>query len=270
MKNIREAATARALRSLPENKRLVLLEIGCMFNTDEGKSTLKLLEAIKENPEGGKLLCIEMDDQHIAKCIDIISSIDESLLNHVKFFQGPSLDVLEAALNSEEELDFASIDGGADPLTCLKEFIMINQKMSESGLILVDDIQELKKSKKYRSKRFFGKGTLIVPTLIWSNYLHDLNLKNIHLDHKSLGDFMIENSFNKFDFFLKFRRQEFVIIGITHKILLCGKNSEEIAKNFPLINQLLFQSFFTLRAKLGRWFRLDTRRAMGDYFDNQY
>lgn len=269
MKSIREAVSAKAIKSLPENKRWVFLEIGCMFNTDEGKSTLKLLEAIKENPQGGKLLSIEMDDQHIAKCIEIISSIDESLLNFIEFFHGPSLDVLEAALNSEEELDFAVIDGGADPLTCLKEFIMINQQMSEDGLILVDDIQELKKSKKYRSQRFFGKGTLIIPTLIWANYLHDLDLKNIHLDHKSLGDFVIENNFNKVHLFMKPGRQEFVIIGISHKVLLYGKNMKEIAKNFPLLKQLLFQSFFTLRAKLVRWFRLDTRKTLGDYFDNQ-
>jgi hypothetical protein len=83
---------------------------------------------------------------------------------------------LPEALESLHTVDLAFLDGGAHPEVCLQEFELVLSKLSPCGLIVVDDAQNLPPSELYPLPRPFGKGTLILPFLVISEYVAEREL----------------------------------------------------------------------------------------------
>ena len=142
-----------------------------MFKEDEGLSTLLLAQSIKAARRGGRLISIEYDKTHVDAAQRILERREPDLLDVVEFRVGHSLALLPAALDELGSIDLASLDGGAHPEVCLQEFELVSTRLSSEGLILVDDLQELRPSAAYSLPRPLGKGTLILPMLLIKQYL---------------------------------------------------------------------------------------------------
>ena len=146
--------------------RLNALEVGCMFKTNEGFSTYRIAHFIQQHRGQRRFISIDSDSEHIDACKQMMGDFAPALLSEVKFLRGHSLEMLPEALNEMQSVDFALLDGGASPECCLREFELVVQRLSENGLFLIDDLQDMAPTEAYPFPRMFGKGTLILP--LWS------------------------------------------------------------------------------------------------------
>ena len=171
--NLRMEIASAAIDSLGVNavRPLCALEIGCMFKRDEGLSTLQIVRHITSLHPDSRLLSIEFNPEHIEKCKEIFRSEEESLLGNVDFHQGHSAELLPKVLEDIDSVDFALIDGGGHPEVNLEEYEIILQKMSDIGILVVDDAHEFDFTKAYPHTRAFGKASLILPLLMLEDYL---------------------------------------------------------------------------------------------------
>jgi len=149
---------------------MCILEIGCMFKKNEGKSTLILGEFVHNRPGGGRLISIEYDQNHIDSCKEILRKHAPQLINNIEFHCGHSLAVLPPLLEDLKAIHLVIQDGGAHPEVCLQEFELLANSLAPEGLILVDDAQKLEFSEAYSLPRPLGKCTFILPYLLLANY----------------------------------------------------------------------------------------------------
>ncbi len=172
--NTRKEVLGAGLKSLSKiisDRPIRALEIGCMFSEKEGLSTLEI----------GQVLCggshsfttIDASKEHIESCKKLISQKDTSILSKIYFRIGRSSDVLVDELAKIEHVDFAFLDGGGDPAVCLWEFVTLLPYLTEQSICIIDDLEEFKPTEAFNGDRPFGKGTLILPTLIQSSYMRD-------------------------------------------------------------------------------------------------
>ncbi len=202
---------------------LTTLEIGCMFRMEEGTSTLQIANAIHERGKGGQLFSLEYDQSHIDVCKEILSRESPNLLEIIDFRHGHSLTSLAELLPQVDQLDFCFLDGGAHPEVCLHEFELCIDKLSASGIILIDDVQALAPSENYPLPRDFGKGTLIWPYLIIQQYLANRqkyrHANSIAGEESSVPDspFVNHNTLNG-----PSGDWSYHVFGDTHKVLAFG------------------------------------------------
>lgn len=171
----RARALIRCLDEVSKNPRgqLNYLEIGCCFKEDEGMSTFVAAKYIEERFEGrGKVISLDIDPQHIADSKKIVTKYDESLLPLISWSEGLSLKTLPPALEKVDLIDLAFVDGGAGPADNLYEFMALWDKMSENGIIVVDDCTYLKPTPAYSGRRDYGKAQLILPFLLVIEHLN--------------------------------------------------------------------------------------------------
>jgi len=162
------------VRAVGEQGSFNAVEIGCMYQTSEGQSTIQIAEMM--NPHKSKrsgFISIEYDFEHIENARKIIERYDPTLLELIEFQHGPSFEVLPRMIGRLTPLNFAFIDAGAQPEICLKEFEIISTNLAEDGIIVMDDFQRIGPAPGYGSRRLFGKGTLILPLLVIQEYLRD-------------------------------------------------------------------------------------------------
>ena len=171
---IRQIAIQRGVEialALSTTKHINALEVGCMFNRNEGMSTLSMARFAKKQAGNVRFVSIEYNSAHIELAKQIIVEADSSLLHHVDFLLGHSLQMLPEALSRLDSVHFAFLDGGAHPEVCLQEFELVTEHLTSTGLILIDDVQSIPPSVAYPPRRVFGKGTLILPYLTIIEYL---------------------------------------------------------------------------------------------------
>lgn len=157
-------------------QHLGALEIGCMFKEDEGLSTLAIAAALRKTGRPFRFVSLEYDPAHVDAAKRILARRDKTLLSSVEFACGHSLASLPRVLSDQTpSVDFASLDGGAVPEICLQEFEMVWARLTARGLIVVDDINLIPapQSEPHKSRRIFGKGTLILPLLLLAEHLRD-------------------------------------------------------------------------------------------------
>jgi len=77
-----------------EKEDLNIIEIGCMFKEDEGLSTLSIAKFLAEKNIKGRFVSIDMDASHLDSCRQLIEDRDPTLLKHVEFLCGNSLQIL--------------------------------------------------------------------------------------------------------------------------------------------------------------------------------
>jgi hypothetical protein len=172
--NLREHYINNILDSIIQSEvpgKLNIIEIGCMFKEDEGLSTYNIARLISRTKENTRFVSIDYDSAHIDSARLLLKKYDGSLIEKIEFKNGDSLKVLPQLLEEMNKVHFAFIDGGGHPEVCLKEFELIIKHLSSNGVCLVDDLQELKPTNNYGALRPFGKGTLIYPFLVISDYL---------------------------------------------------------------------------------------------------
>ncbi len=146
------------------------IEVGCMFNENEGLSTLKIAHASAQCRKPSRFVSIEYDASHIRAAQSIIARKSPSLIEQVEFCEGHSLKILPGILEDMEKVHFAFLDGGAHPEVCLCEFELTLSRLAAGGVIVIDDLQPMKPSKAYSGRREFGKGSLILPFLTIAEY----------------------------------------------------------------------------------------------------
>ena len=160
--DFRETVVDTALKSV---RPRCAIEVGCMFTTNEGLSTLHIGRFIAAS--GGTFVSIEYDQNHIDAARMILGG--EAAM--VTFRCGHSLALLPDAISELGQVDFFLLDGGAHPEVCLHEFELAKAALSDRGLILVDDAQDIAPSEAYGLSRPSGKATLILPMLILGEYM---------------------------------------------------------------------------------------------------
>jgi hypothetical protein len=168
----RELIIDTALKVLKEfsySNKLNAFEVGCSYTTKESKSTLRIPDFIQSNMLDGKFVSIEYDEEHILAAKGILRRQRPELLDFVQFVQGNSLVELPTILREFQTLNFAFLDGGVHPEVCLKEFELLIEYLSEDGLIVIDDVNQI--FSLHMQRLIFGKSTLILPFLVINGYL---------------------------------------------------------------------------------------------------
>lgn len=162
------------VRAVGGHSSLNAVEIGCMYQISEGQSTIQIAEFMAQQESGNsRFISIEYDSEHIDNARKILEKYNAALLELIDFQHGPSYEVLPRVMGNLTPLNFAFIDGGAQPEICLKEFEILSANLAENGLIVMDDFQAIKPAPGFESRRLFGKGTLILPLLVIQGYLRD-------------------------------------------------------------------------------------------------
>ena len=167
--NIRSKIIDIILSTLNLDKVNNALEIGCMFNTNEGLSTHSNFP--KGTTEWRSFFSIDNNPDHISSCKRILKELNNDFVDEINFICSDSLAALSQIKDQIKILDFCLIDGGAHPDVSLSEFEWCIKRISKTGAILVDDIHRLNPTSNYKLKREFGKGTLIIPYLIANEFL---------------------------------------------------------------------------------------------------
>ncbi|HWO43091.1 MAG TPA: class I SAM-dependent methyltransferase [Candidatus Eisenbacteria bacterium] len=234
--NFRSETILLALKHLSssfEAEPLNVLEIGSMFNENEGLSTFIIADFLHRRVGGGRFVSIDYDVKHIQACKRLIADRNAALLDRVELRHGHSLHLLPTILDDFKTVHFALIDGGALPEVCLEEFEQVVEYLAERGIVLVDDAHSLAPSSGYPLPRPFGKATLIMPMLILADYVRsrpEAEQYAISGDDKGKAP---QSRFVQQLLNLEFRDRDsglpFALIGGKHKMLACG-NAEFIAE----------------------------------------
>ncbi|UCC22858.1 MAG: class I SAM-dependent methyltransferase, partial [Planctomycetota bacterium] len=153
------------------------LEVGCMFKGNEGLSTYRIADFVSRCNGIKQFVSIDYEPEHISACKNMLCEIDARLLSEVQFVCGYSLAKLAPILEKMGMVDFVVLDGGAEPACCLGEFELAASRLADNGLVVVDDLQDMKPTPAYPYPRPFGKATLILPCLVTAEYLKISNLK---------------------------------------------------------------------------------------------
>jgi predicted O-methyltransferase YrrM len=210
------------------SERFNALEVGCMFKTTEGLSTYRIARFIDRWEGRKQFFSIDYEPEHISACERTLTEINAGLLSEVKFVCGHSLAMLPAVLENMGTVDFALLDGGAEPGCCLREFELVGQHLSDGGLVVVDDLQDMKPTGAYPFPRPFGKGTLILPYLIIAEYLktRDLGIRKHEKSGatcKDLGSEFISH-LSSYEMFHSLGQFQYKIIWKgNHKMLVVGR-----------------------------------------------
>jgi tetratricopeptide (TPR) repeat protein len=163
-------AGLQTVASMLKAQTVRAVEVGCMFKADEGLSTAVIASFLQKRGGNRRFLSIEYDRTHISAAQRILCGLEPDLLPEVTFACGNSLDILPQLIREWASIDFALLDGGGHPGTCLREFELVLEGLSENGLIVVDDLHDMAPTPHYSAARPFGKGTLILPWLIMADY----------------------------------------------------------------------------------------------------
>jgi predicted O-methyltransferase YrrM len=207
--------------------RFNALEVGCMFKADEGLSTYRIAHFVSKCDARKQFVSIDYEPEHISACERMLTDVDTSLLSGVKFVCGRSLAMLPAVLEDMGTVDFALLDGGAEPGCCLREFQLIVRHLSDGGLVVVDDVQDMKPTAAYPLPRPFGKGTLILPCLIIAEYLSTRDLgtgkhESGGMRCKDLGSGFISHS-SSCELFSSLGQLRYMVVSEgNHKVLVVG------------------------------------------------
>lgn len=155
-----------------DDTEFTYLEIGTCFKEDEGMSTYVAAQFLEEQNLPGHVYSLELDPDHIASAKQIVEKYNNSLLNKITWVQGNSAQTIPATLAKMSTVDLAFVDGGGHPLFNLFEFQLLWDKLSENGLILIDDCNYLPPSPAYEGRRDYGKAQLILPFLMLMEYIN--------------------------------------------------------------------------------------------------
>jgi glycosyltransferase involved in cell wall biosynthesis len=147
------------------------VEVGSMFRANEGLSTYLIAHFIQQCRGQKRFISIDCDSEHIDACKQMLEDSDPTLLSEIKFLYGDSLEMLPVAFNEMQSVDLVLLDGGAGPECCLREFELAIQSLSENGLVVIDDLQDMAPTEAYPFPRLFGKGTLILPYMVIAEYM---------------------------------------------------------------------------------------------------
>jgi predicted O-methyltransferase YrrM len=222
-----DLAVETVLTSSPSG-RFNALEVGCMFKTNEGLSTYRIAHFVSRCDGRKQFISIDYEPEHISACERTLTEIDAGLLSEVKFICGHSLAMLPAVLENMGTVDFALLDGGAEPGYCLREFELVGRHLSDGGLVVVDDVQDMKPTGAYPFPRPFGKGTLILPCLIIAEYLRTRDLgtgkhESSGVTCKDLGSEFISHS-SSCELFGSLGQLRYKIVSKgNHKVLVVGR-----------------------------------------------
>lgn len=187
--NLRSRAIRLSLEFVSESHRdepLRVLEVGSMYNEEQGLSTYVMADFLANRPKGGKFVSVDLDQDHITASSAIIQRHDPALMRWVEYRRGHSLRVLPELLTEFGTIHVALLDGGEHPEVCLVEFEETLKHLASDGVILVDDAQPIPVSKEYPLPRPLGKLTLILPMLIVRNYLR--NRGGVRANASDVGD----------------------------------------------------------------------------------
>jgi predicted O-methyltransferase YrrM len=208
--------------------RFNALEVGCMFKSNEGLSTYRVASFISRCEGRKQFISIDYEPGHISACKNMLGEIDAGLLSEVQFVCGHSLAKLAPVLVKMGEVDFVVLDGGAEPGCCLGEFELAASRLADNGLVVVDDLQDMKPTPAYPFPRPFGKATLILPYLVIVEYLRIPSLRarkreSDEVASKDFGsEFVSHSSHCKLFHSLGELRYTIVSQG-NHKLLVVGR-----------------------------------------------
>jgi len=211
--------------------RLNALEVGCMFKTNEGLSTYRIAHFIQQLRGQRRFISIDSDSEHIDACKQMLCDFAPALLSEVKFLCGNSLEMLPKALNEMQSVDFALLDGGAGPECCLREFELVAQSLSENGLVIIDDLQDMEPTEAYPFPRLFGKGTLILPYMVIAEYMKVRDISrskkgNFSADPtKASSSYLIAQTPSSELLKLLGNLRYLIIAKGSHKMMVVGKHS---------------------------------------------
>lgn len=243
-------------QELGENP-MCIIEIGCMFNENEGLSTLILGEFVNNRPGGGRFISIEYDQNHIDSCKKILGKRAPHLLDKIEFYCGHSLAMLPPILEDLETVNFVSQDGGAHPEVCLQEFEMLASALAPGGLILVDDAQQIEFSEVYPLPRSMGKCSLILPYLLLANYKkyrEEYRDANATIDGpNSMPDSKFINQIMNLEL-PEIEPRDFLLLEAEHKMLAYGNALFSDQSKIFLHKWQARKSMSTLKKTIIKWF----------------
>jgi hypothetical protein len=204
---------------------LNIVEVGCMFKENEGLSTYHIADYLAKRAKGDRFISIEYDQEHITSCQAIITRLNADLSQQIEYRHGHSLSLLPTVLADLGKIHLFSLDGGAHPEVCLAEFEHSASHLAPSGIILVDDAQDIAPSQAYHPPRPFGKATLILPMLILLNYLkHRTEFRAANTtatDQTGIPDAKLIQQCEHLSL-PAINADHFTVIGNQHKILIYG------------------------------------------------
>lgn len=187
--NLRSRAIRLSLERVSDSYRdepLRLVEVGSMYNEEQGLSTYVIADFLANRPKGGKFVSVDLDQDHIKASSAIIQRHNPALMRWVEYRHGHSLRVLPKLLAEFGTVHVALLDGSEHPEVCLVEFEETLKHLASDGVILVDDAQPIPVSQEYPLPRPLGKLTLILPMLIVGNYLR--NRGTVRASASDVGD----------------------------------------------------------------------------------
>lgn len=162
----------QGISAIYEGQPMVVVEVGCAFQEDEGFSTYLIADFLMRRQSGGKLYSVDIDEEHIKTCKKLIRRRNPAVLEKIEFRQGYSVHQLPEIINEIKNAHLFYLDGGAHPEACLYEFEIAQTHLADNGLIIVDDAQFIDSKPWFPDFPLpFGKATLTYPYLIISNYL---------------------------------------------------------------------------------------------------
>jgi predicted O-methyltransferase YrrM len=229
--NLRAMVIDLAMETVLESSlsgRFNALEVGCMFKSNEGLSTYRIADFISRCDGIKQFISIDYEPEHISACKHMLGDIDAGLLSEVQFVCGYSLVKLAPVLEKMEAVDFVVLDGGAEPGCCLGEFELAASRLSDNGLVVIDDVQDMKPTPAYSFPRPFGKATLILPCLFIAEYLRISNLR-VHkhesdeLASKDVGSEFVSHS-SRCELLYSLGELRYTIVSEgNHKLLVVGR-----------------------------------------------
>ena len=176
------------------NVKLNVIEIGCMFSETEKLSTLAIAEFLKNSNRKFNFVSIDIDAAHINRAKAILCDVDKTLIDAVAFIEGNSLKVLPELLKSMKALHLVLLDGSGDPELNLKEYGIIQEKLLEKSVVVIDDIWDMPPTVNYSRPRPFGKGTAILPELVKNKrdfvVIYNVAVIGNHLRHNIMSPSM--------------------------------------------------------------------------------
>jgi predicted O-methyltransferase YrrM len=172
--NLRSRAIRTALEHASKaygDEPLNVVEVGSMYNENEGLSTYIIADFLAAGPWKGRFISIDCDPAHIDACKAIIRKRNAALIEMVEFREGHSLSLLPQVLAELGTVHFALLDGGEHPEVCLAEFELVVKHLAPEGALLIDDAQPIPRKRDYALQRPLGKVNLILPMLLIEEYL---------------------------------------------------------------------------------------------------
>lgn len=211
-----------------QSEPLRIIEVGTMFQQDEGLSTYVIADFLSSRSAGGSFVSIDADQEHIESSKMIMDTLNPCLRDQVEYRCGLSLTVLPEVVKELAPVHLFFLDGGAQPEVCLAEFEVAAANLALGGMVLVDDAQSILPSERYPWPRPFGKATLILPMLILGDYLG--NRVEILGGKASLGNSMTIRESRlikglKDTSILHEPERDFAVYGSSHRMLVYGKSS---------------------------------------------